>query len=144
MEKWFVELNSVRTVTNSVNEIQSLILSAESFQCGRLWLGRNGGHRPWWHRLFGLTRFTDSLFALEWFDNYASLIFYDENDSEFRALDQESLISISDETKSRISHGNTELISNAECIHKQRAFKAIQAFLDKNEKSKWFEYRFVK
>lgn len=142
--EWFVELNGEKITVDSIGKLRNVISRAESLQFGRLWVGGDGGLRPWWHKIFGMTRFTDSFLSLEWHDGYAALIFYDENGSEYRAMDKEYPIQLDDEIRSRISHGNAKPSPSDEFMRKDRSFTAIYEYFSTNTMPTWLSYRFVR
>ena len=139
----FIELNEEESVI-SIDEVSEAIKSAETLPEGKLWAGRDGGARPWWHRLFGTQkRYVDSLFSLEWCSDAASLIFHDRDWNEYRALKPIDAPSFSEEIRLKISHGEVKPVDENECINKDLAFKAISELVDSGIRPNWLQYKFV-
>jgi len=143
-DQWFVELNDDEQSTSSFDKINNIAKRAEEMVSGRLWVGKDGGPRPWWHRLLGLqNRYVDSLFALEWHEQIASLIFHDENWSEYRAIDKERPVNADEALRKKIAHGEVRPHPIEECMSKERAFSAANEYLKNSNRPKWLEYHFV-
>ncbi len=141
---WFVELNDAEHQVNSVAALSDFLLKAEQMQNGRLWVGKDGGARPWWHRFLGTQpRYVDSLFAIEWCGEYASLIFHDEKWSEYRAIDESSPVTPSDEVLLKISHGEAKPSSIEEYMYKARSMLAVREYFAQNARPSWLKYRYV-
>lgn len=141
---WYVELNEVQEEVRSIEELNRVIGRLETLRSGRLWVGRDGGQRPWWQRFLGAQpRYVDALFSLEWFDQYACLIFYDERWSEYRVRDDTMPVFPVEEVRSKISHGELQACSVEECMKKDRAIAAIQEFVDHGSRPNWLKYRYV-
>ncbi len=139
----FVELNEKESIICS-NKVEEFIVNAESLENGRLWIGKDGGPRPWWHRVLGTQkRYIEAIFTVEWYSDAAALIFHDENWSEYRALKPEQLTSFSESVRQNISHGEAEPVLDEECITKELAFKAIKETLKNGSRPSWLKYKFV-
>ncbi len=144
LDKWFVEINEEEMEFPSIAEVLKILKSVENLETCNVWVGKDGGQRPWWHRLLGTQkRFIDSLFALEWHNEIASLVFHDENSSEYRAIDKEKPISASEHDKLKIAQGERVAPSNEECISKHRALVAVSEYLQNNKRPNWLVYNFV-
>ncbi|WP_394132203.1 hypothetical protein [Marinobacter nauticus] len=144
VNEWLVELNDEESTVPAIG-IAGFIENAESLSKGRLWVGKDGGARPLWHRLLGAQkRYVDSIFSLEWFSEGAALIFHDENWSEYRALKPDNSPSLPESIRIQISHGEAQPASDSECISKEQAFKAIREALEKGDRPNWLNYQFVK
>ncbi|UVW29198.1 hypothetical protein [Massilia sp. H6] len=141
---YLIELNGERFKASSFDELNKIILKAEEIQAGRLWVGLEGGARPLWHRVFGLKDFVNALLVVEWFGENASLIFYDENWSEYRVLDNEIPEFPDEIVRSQISHGEQQAIAEDECMRKERAFIAIYELIKTRHRPTWLTYRFVR
>lgn len=141
--EWLTELNDQRA-TIAAEELPKWLEAAESLGEGGLWLGRDGGLRPWWHRFLGLqARYVDPLVSLEWYSNAAALIFHDENWSEYRALSLDTSELFSEEVRARISHGEPKPTPQEECVTKSLAFRAVREAAENLVRPSWLEYRFV-
>ena len=142
---WFVEHNESELTISSFAELKKIISQAEGVDSGRLWIGVDGGPRPWWHRLLGTQpRYVNSLFSLEWFGQYASLIFHDENWSEYRVIDKEYPVTPDEGTRLKIAQGEKQPNLIEECMNKERAFTAISEFIKTGAKPTWLTYHLVK
>jgi len=141
--EWLTELNEDESTISS-SGIGQLIDTAESMSKGRLWIGEDGGPRPWWHRLFGTQkRYVAPLFTLEWYSEAAALIFHDENWSEYRVLKTAECSYFPADVRMNITHGEVEAMPESECINKALAFKAIRESLENASRPDWLEYKFV-
>jgi len=144
LDKWFVEINEEEKEFPSIAEVLEILKSVENLETCKVWVGKDGGQRPWWHRLLGTQkRFVDSLFALEWHNQIANLIFHDENWSEYRAIDQENPVSAREHDRLKVAQGEKIAPSNEECISKQRALAAVREYLQNNKRPTWLGYNFV-
>jgi hypothetical protein len=142
---WQISLNDGDDVpAATMAELKEHIANAERLEGGTLAVYADGGPRPWWHRLFGLQRrFVLCYFMLEWCGDYASLMFLDENWSEYRAIDEAHPVNPSEEIRVKIAHGEVIPHPVNECMKKERAFAAVRAFLDSGLRPEWLKYRFV-
>ncbi len=144
IDKWFVEVNNEKRDFISLAEVIDLLKNIENLASCRVWIGKDGGPRPWWHRLLGTQkRFVVSLFALEWHNEIANLIFHDKNWSEHRAIDEGNPVSAKEQDRLKVAQGEKNAPSNEECINKQRALKAVYEYLQKNKRPDWLVYNFV-
>lgn len=142
---WLVELNDIEHEVHSVAAISDILRKVEQMPSGRLWVGKDGGARPWWHRLLGTqSRYVDSLFVMEWCDAYASLIFHDENWSEYPAIDESAPVTPSEDVRQKISHGDAMPSAVEECMDKQRAILAAREYMAHNTRPSWLKYRYVR
>ncbi|WP_435105916.1 Imm1 family immunity protein [Arhodomonas sp. AD133] len=145
MDEWLYELDEEDNVARSRAELDQVLGRAEAMPSGRLWVGVDGGPRPWWHRLVGLQpRFVEALLSVEWAADYASLIFHDENWSEYRAMDEALVVQPDEQVRARIAHGEARPHPVEECMHRERAFKAIRELIDTGARPEWLSYRVVK
>lgn len=142
-QSWNLELGAEQTTVTSLDELRSRVSDAASLESGRLFLCADAGPRPFWQRIFGVSRYSDFLFAIEWFDDYASLIFLDPNASEYRALDTGQPVRPPEDIRRRIAHGEVQPPPAEECMLKVRAFRALEDFLRTGERPEWLSYRLV-
>ena len=140
----FVELNDEHFIVKNFADVEMIINRAQQMLSGRLWIGQDGGKRPLWQRMLGLKRYVDSLFVIEWADEDASLIFYDQDWSEYRALDKEIPRFPTETIRRKIAQGEDNPIDPGECLIKERAFTAIREFMKTRERPRWLFYHFVK
>jgi hypothetical protein len=87
--------------------------------------------------------FVDNLFALEWHNQIANLIFHDEKWSEYRAIDKENLVYAIEHDRLKVAQGEKIAPLNEECISKQRALAAVSEYLQNNKRPSWLGYNFV-
>jgi hypothetical protein len=81
--------------------------------------------------------------ALEWADNAASLIFFDDAESEYRAQDFQNPKSFSEEIRKKIAHGEPEPHPADECMSLERALTAMDEYLNTGKRPGWLKYRYV-
>ena len=143
-EIWQLEINGLEHSVGSMQALCSRIADAESFAKGRLSVTVDAGPRPFWQRFLGAKRFVEIFFAVEWFEDYASLIFYDENASEYRVIDKAEPVTATAEVRSKIAHGEPDALALDECMHKARAFRAVAEFLQTGARPSWLSYHFVR
>jgi hypothetical protein len=144
LDKWFLDINEEEKEFLSIAQLVEFLQSIESLETCRVWVGKDGGPRPWWHRFLGTQkRFVVSLFAIEWHNQIASLIFHDENWSEYRAIDREQPVSAKENERLKVAQGEIIAPSNEECISKERALAAIREYLQYNQRPNWLGYRFA-
>ena len=142
--QWNFELNDENRVLASAQEVSKAIESCRRLDRGGLSLSYDDGPRPLWHRFFGATRYVSGFASIEWADGVASLIFLDDNWSEYRAIDKEVPVNASEAVRRAISHGEPCPHPADECIGKGRAFQALQEALESGVHPGWLTYRFVK
>lgn len=113
---------------------------------GRIDVDEDVGSRSWIARtVFGLhPRVLQMHLALEWSDNMASLIFFDDAASEYRAMDSERPLQISEATRKQIAHGEYEPQPIEQCLALSRALQAIEEFLETGARPTWLQYKYVK
>jgi len=141
---WFLDLNEKERSFASIDLLLSAIDQAEGIESGRLWAGEDGGPQPWWQKLFGGNkRYVDALFSVEFYKDTASLIFHDENWSEYRAIDKKVPVNVNQEVRLKIAHGELNPHPIEECMEKDRAFKAIKEYLKTGSRPSWMEYHYV-
>src|SRR5689334_4768810 len=103
---WYFELNDKKRTFDSSREVTDAVAACQELEQGRLSISYDDGPRPKWQRFLGLApRFVSGFAALEWANGFASLVFLDDNWSEYRVLDTQRPVSPSEDTRVRISHG---------------------------------------
>jgi hypothetical protein len=103
-----------------------------------------GPQKSWLKRLFGIKRDTLHLFAIEWYEGYARLTFYDEAVSEYWAIDHEHPTNPSTEVRMKLSFLEPTPAPADEIMEAARGFEAIRQFLDRATRPEWLSYRYVK
>lgn len=141
---WIIELNEVDSRIEKLAELSAHIDGAESLPQGSLSIYSDVGPRPLWQRMFGAKRIVVSYFSLEWYAEFASLIFHDDDWSEFRSLDQECPVAPPSDVRLKIAHGELKPHPQEECLMKSRAFEAVRAFIACGDRPSWLTYRFVR
>jgi hypothetical protein len=139
---WTLEFNDEDTVLRSLSEVRARIRAISDASEGKLNLVSVVGLRPWWQRLFGAKYNVDHFFALEWSGGFAALFFFDQNVSEYRAIDKAVPVVPPEATRREISHGEPDIAAE-ECMQKLRAFDAVDEFLESGQRPSWIEYRYV-
>lgn len=141
---WLVEIDGVKINVDCIKDLIGVISEAEQSKTGSLWIGKDDGPRPLWQRLLGLRNYINALLTVEWDGESASLIFFDENASEYRALGSNENASKNNVNRERITHGELQAVASDECIDRARAFLAINEFIETGSRPIWLSYRFVK
>ncbi|WP_157480996.1 MULTISPECIES: hypothetical protein [unclassified Lysobacter] len=141
---WYFELNDEDHVLDSSKEVAEAVRACLDRDQGRLSISYDDGPRPRWQRFLGLApRYISGFAALEWADDFASLIFLDDNWSEYRALDAKEPVVPPEATRTQIAHGELLPHPASECVHKDRAFQALLEALQTGGRPGWLSYRFV-
>lgn len=142
--EWQAELNDSQVTIHTAQQLVDFLNRAESLPSGTLSLSADAGPRPWWERLFGAKRFVVSFFAMDWSQDCASLIFHDENGSEYRVLDLDHPVTPDDSVRRQIAHGELTPHPIDECLTKERAFAGVRYFVSSGQRPEWFDYRYVR
>ena len=113
---------------------------------GRIDVDEDVGERSWIARaIFGLhPRILQMHLALEWSGNAASLIFFDDAASEYRAMDSEQPLRIEEAQRTQIAHGECEPHPTEQCLALNRALQAIDDYLKTSIRPAWLRYEYVK
>lgn len=112
---------------------------------GLLFLSYDGGKRPFWQVFLGKPKtYRYPFAALLWKDQFASLILYDENWSEYRVIDEDFPVNPSTEVRNAISFGEKTPNALDECLKKDRAFTLLQNSISNGRKPDDIKYRFVR
>ena len=111
---------------------------------GRIVISEDVGGRSWLPRLLGLApRISQMHLAIEWSSDVASLIFFDDAASEYRAKDPERPIQTDEDTRRAIAHGELKPHPLDECLGLVRAREAIQEFMRTGDRPNWLQYEYV-
>lgn len=112
---------------------------------GRIAVDEDVGGRSWIERvLLGLhPRFLQVHFSLEWSGEVAALIFFDEAESEHRAIDREHPIAADETIRRTIANGEFTPIPVEQCMSLRRAHQAIEEYLKTGVRPGWLEYEYV-
>jgi len=112
---------------------------------GRISIREDVGARSWFSRL--LFRMHPRMFqghlAMEWSDSIASLIFFDERASEYRAKDSEQLVHPDDQTRTAIAHGELSPHPVDQCLRLDRALQAIGDYIHTGSRPSWLNYEYL-
>jgi hypothetical protein len=122
--------------------IRELALSRES---GRIDVSEDvGGRSRISQFVFGLhPRILQGRFAIEWSGGIASLIFFDDAGSEYRAKDKEQPVRADETARRAIAHGEKTLHPEDECLALDRALSSIEEYLKTGTRPSWLEYEYV-
>jgi hypothetical protein len=134
-------------------ELQTLRERDEVFPCvarllsehasGRIDLSEDVGGRSWFARFLGVhPRFLQMHLAIEWRGDVASLIFFDDAVSEYRAKDPEP-IQTDEITRKAISHGEPTPHPTDQCMALDRARLAVEEYLRTGVRPGWLQYEYV-
>ena len=140
---WQLELDSEERSVVSHHDLVAQLAEAQMRNQGRLALSEVLGPTPLWKRLFGAKFVARGHFSMEWCNQVASLIFLDENWSEYRAIDGSAPIAASEEERLYIAHGEKRPHPIEECMSRERAFRAITESIESCARPAWLQYRVV-
>ena len=112
---------------------------------GRIDVDEDVGGRSWVSRfVFGLhPRSLLMHFAVEWSGEVASLIFFDDAVSEYRAIDRERPIQADKLARKAIAHGEVTPHPLDQCMALGRAQQAIDEYLKTGVRPEWLQYEYV-
>jgi hypothetical protein len=131
------------------DELQTFLAELEQQNEGQLDVFKYYGKTrlPWWERLLLLGEWrlhTTPCFFLAWADDCATLMFYDEASSEYRAYDHQHYIDDAPtELRIRLNFGDGTPAPLEQCLHKARAFKACHEFIDTAIRPEFLSYKYV-
>jgi hypothetical protein len=126
---------------DEVVEWLSVVCGSES---GEVSVARGGASRSWWQRMTGARpAWSVAIFAIEWYRGVATLMFYDDEDDEYRAVDPVSEVATDQEIRKKISHGEPDPVAVKYCIAKDRAFAAVRERLVTGSMPPWLTYDHV-
>ncbi|MCC7248430.1 MAG: hypothetical protein IT473_07395 [Lysobacter sp.] len=140
-KRFFLEIDESETEFPSLISMKSSVLEAKWRGSGSLCAWVDHGPTPWWMRLFGARRDTESFFSLRWRGSHACLIFLDDNGSEYRAIDEKYPIPLDEPLSEAMMSEDPQ--PKEEVMRKDRSFLAITEFLDSGTRPAWLRYRFV-
>jgi hypothetical protein len=141
---WLCDLDDVESRQTSTEAVLTWLDRAAERSRGRLSVDVEGDRPKGWLRwLAGRKRHVSPFFSIEWIGDYASLIFYDESWSEYRVLDAAHPVQPSEEMRLQISHGEPSAPPAAECMLKERAFRAMRERIESGLKPTWLSYKYV-
>lgn len=81
--------------------------------------------------------------AVDWSGDVASLIFFDNAASEYRAKDAEKPITADEVARKAIAHGEVALHPPEQCMSLGRARQAINEYLKTGVRPEWLQYEYV-
>ena len=140
---WYLELNGTDQTFASAKEVADALGAYQGLDQGRASISYDDGPRPGWQRFLGLApRYISGFAVLEWADGFASLIFLDDNWSEYRVLDNIP-VAPPEAVRVKIAHGESLPRPVNECMDKARAFQALLEALQIGVRPGWLSYRFV-
>lgn len=113
-------------------------------RAGRIVVCEDVGGRSWFSRFLGLhPRFLLMRFAIEWSGDVASLIFFDDAVSEYRAKDAERPIPADEVARKAIAHGEPDAHPLDQCMALVRAREAIEEYMRSGTRPGWLQYQYV-
>jgi hypothetical protein len=142
--EWLFNVDDLDSRFPSDETLLAALAPFELSTLGRFSLHLDRGPSPRWRRLLlGQLRDITPCLSIEWAHDYASLIFLDENWSEYRVLDQQHPVSPPLGVRALLAHG--ELLPHPvnECMLRDRAFEAVRHFILHRTRPDWLAYRFV-
>lgn len=145
---WIVEINNDETdarVFASAEALRAFIAASRTAAAGQLAGFLDCGPAPWWERfLGGGSRKQNPRFAIEWYGEFASLIFLDDNASEYRVLDHEQPVDPPDAIRLHLAHGELQPHPSEQCMRAVRAWDALNEFIERGVRPAWLTYRYVR
>jgi len=141
--EWIAEFNEVETRFPAKDQLAVYLTSLQSRPAGRVSILIDRGPVRGLQGLLGHKRDVVSCFSLEWDGAYASLIFHDEEWSEYRAIDHECPVWPTDDERGKVAQGELTPPPPEECLGKARAFAAIRDFLHIGARPGWLFYKYV-
>lgn len=141
---WQLELNGQECPVVSPRDLADQLTKAQQLDQGRLVLSAVTRPAPLWKRAFGTKYVSRGFFAVEWFGQVASLIFLDDDWSEYRAIDSSAPVKASEDERSQVAHGEVTPPPQDECMSKERAFQAIAESIEASDRPNWLHYRVVR
>tara|TARA_Y100000034_G_scaffold136291_1_gene212014 strand:- start:40 stop:480 length:441 start_codon:yes stop_codon:yes gene_type:complete len=140
-KEWFLQIDDIHFTLHSLTEVKNKIAECKNRDKGAIQFSADDGKRPFLHRILGLKRYIRAYFAIEWNDNVAMLIFYDENWSEFRLKASEKMLVENDNFE---LFGEVATIMEKYLLNKDYAFEIIRSFLNEGLLPSYLEFEFFK
>ncbi len=135
----------------TTEELKAFLSELEQHPEEAIHVFKDYGRRPartWWERLFSGRLVWERMecFTLYWYDEYAALVFSDEQSSEYHAIDhQHPMVDVPTEIRIRLNaNEDGSPIPSEECLQKSRAFAAAREFIDTGVRPEWLSYRYVR
>lgn len=143
---YIVEQNEVETRFETVEEVCDLLDRLETEASADFWVGIDRGRRPSWvRRLFGMSeRLVTPCFSIERAGEVATLTFLDDAWSEYRAVDPDRPVDVSEELRRKVSGGEPTPADPEVCMTATRAFAAARHYLLNGVRPDWMSYRYVR
>jgi hypothetical protein len=140
---WVIEIDEVETSFATTDEAIPFVNNLQDQQSGRAILTLDYGPVKGWKRFLGSKRNVSPCCAIEWNEPIASLIFFDDAWSEYRAIDESHPVQATDDQRHRIAHGELSPHPLEECMELTRAFAAVREYLGSRTRPNWMKYRYV-
>ncbi len=142
-EAWIADIDEVETRFDTKEQIAAHLSHLEQQPRGHVSILIDRGPVKGWRQFLGAKRNVRPCFAVEWDSGYASLIFFDDAESEYRAVDGAHPVTPSEEVRCNIAHGELRPHPIAECMEKPRAFAALRDFIRQGSRPDWLTYNYV-
>ena len=145
-ETYIVEQNEWETRFETAGAVCNFLDRVGADEAVELWVMRDPGRRRGWlQRLVGMSeRLILPCFHLQKEGAAAVLTFLDDAWSEYRALDPQQRISVSEAVRMKLSCGEPTPAPPEVCLAPERAFEAAKHYLMQGERPEWLTYRYVK
>ncbi|MDX1584383.1 MAG: hypothetical protein R3338_12365 [Thermoanaerobaculia bacterium] len=138
-----IDETSIGTFSTPAAVLDCLEQLSES-RSGAVTVWQDMGSRPWWQRFLGLgARDLNQRLALQWCEDAAALIFFDDDAGEHRVLDRDHPVHASEDVRLRLSHGESSPAPPEECMPTDRSWLAIREFMLSGRRPRWLSYRHV-
>ena len=142
---WIAEMDDVEARYPTKEALLAALSGFQERAQGGLSVSIDRGLNKGWLRfLGGAERDVVPCLSLEWFDQYASLIFLDDAWSEYRAIDTEHPVAPEEEIRKLIAHGEPSAHPIEECMSTVRAFDAAHEFIESGERPTWLSFKYVR
>lgn len=142
--EWTIEFNEeIEAFPDRPNIGPRIAELVRSSGGGRIVVDENIGSPGWWKKFLGAPFGSQMHFALEWYEEVASLIFFDDAGSEYRTKDIEHHLDVDEEIRKKIAHGEVHPIPPDECLQIDRALRATSEYLGGLNRPEWLTYEYV-
>ena len=143
--KYFVSSSGKDLELVDFSAVENLLDGCLTDFKGNIFLNAHNGLRPWWQRfIFGAEIYLRPYFWIVWSGEFARLIFYDDNSSEYRVLNKSGAHHYDVDDLKDLSMGDKQEVDAKFVIEKSIAVTALREFMSNNVRPSWMEYEFVR
>jgi hypothetical protein len=143
---YIVEQDEAETRLETVEQVCGLLDRIAASESADVSVVIDRGRRPsWLRRLFGFSeRMVTPCFILQKAGGVATLTFFDEAWSEYRAIDTDRPDEISEDIRLKLSGGEPTTANPEVCMTADRAFAAARHYLLRGTRPDWLSYQYVR